>query len=100
MAAYDNNMDINPEKMSETAASIRSVGSRYQEKVTDIFNEITNMNQVWQGQEYDTVKAKFEESRPALDELGVLVNSTIPTDIDKAVANYNETQNRIKSIFG
>lgn len=97
---YDNNMNINPERMSEISSSIRGIGQRYQEKVDSVFQKITDMNNYWQGQEYDVVKSKFEQSKPVLNELGELVKNTIPTNIDTAVNNYAETQNRIRSMFG
>lgn len=96
---YDNNMDINPERMSEISREIRATGDEYQQKVDAVFQKLTEMNNYWQGQEYDSCKAKFEESRPTLNQLGELVKNTIPSNIDTAVNNYTETQNRIRSMF-
>lgn len=98
--AYDNTMDINPEQMTEVSGNIRNIGKNYNEKITALFNKITEMNNDWSGAEYDAAKTKFEESKPTLDELGTLIGTTIPQNIDTAVENYNNVQSKIRSMFG
>ncbi len=98
-ASYDNNMDVNPESMNELASAIKKTGEDYQEKVRSLFEKLKNMNNFWQGQEYEACVTKFNESKPTLDELGELVTNKIPGDITASSNNYAETQNRIRNMF-
>ena len=98
-ASYDNNMDVNPESMNELASEIKQTGEQYQGKVKAIFDDLRDMNQFWEGQEYEACVTKFNESKPTLDDLGELVTNKIPSDITSASDNYADTQNRIRNMF-
>ena len=97
--SYDNNMDVSPESMREVAGSIRTIGNSYNEKIQSVYSKIKEMNNYWQGAEYDAYNTKFESHRAQLESLGTLISTTIPKDLETAADNYTGAQNAIRNML-
>ena len=97
--SYDNNMDVSPESMREVASSIREIGNTYNEKIQSVYSKIKEMNQYWQGAEYEAFNSKAESHRAQLESLGTLISTTIPKDLETAADNYTGAQNSIRDML-
>ena len=97
--SYDNNMEVSPESMREVASSIKEIGNTYNEKIEAVYSKIKDMNQYWEGAEYDAFNSKAETHRAQLESLGTLINTTIPKNLETAADNYTGAQNSIRNML-
>ena len=92
------NISIDVQALRNAAAQIKDTGEQYRSEISKLYEKIIEMNNVWSGPEYDQFKATMESYKEELNKLAVLLEQSIPDDMNLAANNYDSMKSGIMDI--
>ncbi len=85
-----NIQNVDYEALPGKAGQMRSHGQELNNKLTDVYQKVTDMHNVWYGERYNSLVKEFNHIIPQLNELLDLVVGEIPFALETIANNYSQ----------
>lgn len=94
-----NVISMSPEDLKATAKKIAKDSEDYKNYVNKIYAVVTDVNNVWKGEDKEQFVAKINEYKKSITDLGTVMND-YSIFLTNVANNFEKTQSEIKSLFG
>lgn len=94
------NFAVDSEQIEDIISKFGTWSSELEEMIGNIYTKLSELNDSWSGESYDTFKAKCDEYKPALDALVLLLKAYSSLYSGNVTEAYSTLEQKLTELFG